>query len=290
MSSRRAFLKFAGTAALSATAAPLLARAAGAAAPDFAALEAASGGRLGVALMRSDGGIRAGHRADERFPMCSTFKYLLAAAVLARADAGRLSLDGRVPVRAADIIDHAPVTGRHVGKDVTVRDLCRATMIWSDNPAANLLLPLVGGPAGLTAFLRAHGDAVTHSDRYEPMMNRFVPGDPRDTSTPAAMAANLRRFVLGEALRPDARAQLGDWLIDNQTGDRRIRAGWPDGWRIGDKTGAATGISNDIAVLWPADGGPPWLLACYLQGSPLEAAGRDDVLRQAALLASAYLR
>ena len=170
MSSRRSFLKLAGSTALAATAAPLLAHAAAdlsavEAAPDFAALEAASGGRLGVALLPAGGALRAAHRADARFPMCSTFKCLLAAAVLAQADAGRLSLDRRIPVREADMIDHAPVTARHVGKDLTVRDLCRATMIWSDNPAANLLLPLVGGPAGLTAFLRAQGDTVTRCDR-----------------------------------------------------------------------------------------------------------------------------
>ncbi|MCD9030637.1 class A beta-lactamase [Luteimonas sp. Y-2-2-4F] len=294
MSSRRSFLKLAGIAALSAPAAPLLAQAAAArppsiaAAPDLAALKAASGGRLGVALLRAGGdAVRLGHRSGERFPMASTFKYLLAAAVLARADAGALSLDRRLPVREADMLAHAPATGRHVGRDLSVRDLCRGTMVWSDNPAANLLLPLIGGPAGLTAFLRERGDAVTHCARYEPEANRFAPGDTRDTSTPAAMAGNLQRFVLGDALSPASRAQLADWLIDNRTGDRRIRAGVAEGWRVGDKTGGADGVSNDIALLWPPGGGAPWLLACYLQGSPLDAEARDDVLRRAAELAIA---
>lgn len=296
MSSRRSFLKLAGMAALSAPAAPLLAQAAAApppaiaAATDLAALEAASGGRLGVALLRAgDGAPRLAHREGERFPMASTFKFLLAAAVLARADAGALSLDRRLPVRAADLLAHAPATGRHVGRDLTVRDLCRGTMVWSDNPAANLLLPLVGGPEGLTAFLREHGDTVTECARYEPEVNRFAPGDPRDTSTPVAMAANLQRFALGDALAPASRAQLADWLIDNRTGDGRIRAGVPTDWRVGDKTGGTRGVSNDIALLWPP-GGTPWLLACYLQGSPLPAEARDDVLRRAAELAVAAAR
>jgi beta-lactamase class A len=225
--------------------------------------------------------------------MCSTFKYLLAAAVLGHADRGELSLDRRLPMREEDMTAHAPVTGRHVGKDLSVRDLCRATMIWSDNPAANLLLPLVGGPPGLTRFLREHGDQVSRSDRYEPEMNLFAPDDPRDTSSPAAMAGSLRRFVLDDTLAPGSRAQLADWLIDNHTGDRRIRAGVPDGWRVGDKTGtgrAQDGIANDIAVLWPATGGEAWLLTCFLEGaSGLDHAGRDEVLRRAAVLASAHL-
>ncbi len=303
MHNRRSFLSLAGGAAFAAAALPLLAKAADPSAPagdkaaidgasDLASLERASGGRLGVCLLSAEGVPVFMHRADERFPMCSTFKYLLAAAVLGHVDRGGLSLDGRLPVRAQDMIMHAPVTGRHVGKDVTVRDLCRATMIWSDNPAANLLLPLVGGPAGLTAFLREHGDAVTRSDRYEPEMNVFAIDDPRDTTTPAAMTSNLRRFVLGDALAEASRAQLADWLIDNQTGDRRIRAGMPGNWRVGDKTGtgyARDGISNDIAVLWPSNGGSAWLLAVYLQGSGLDGQGRDGVLRRATELAARHL-
>jgi beta-lactamase class A len=299
MQNRRSFLALAGSMALGSAAMPLLVRAAGSAdpgidaAPDLAALEAVSGGRLGVTLAPAGGAVVFGHRVDERFPMCSTFKCLLAAAVLAHADRGDLSLDQRLPMRESDVIAHAPMTGRHVGKDVSVRDLCRATMVWSDNPAANLLLPLVGGPPGLTRFLREHGDALTRSDRYEPEMNLFAPGDPRDTTSPAAMAGNLRRFVLGDALAPGSRAQLADWLIDNHTGDRRIRAGVPAGWRVGDKTGtsrAQDGIANDVAVLWPVNGGEAWVLTCFLQGATaLDSAGRDGVLRRAAVLASAHL-
>ncbi|KRG43412.1 class A beta-lactamase [Stenotrophomonas pictorum JCM 9942] len=295
MFARRQFLKFGGAALASAVAVPALARLANATAPapparDFAALEAESGGRLGVCLWHPASGARYGHRMQERFPMCSTFKFLLSAAVLYRADRGQLALDRRVPVRAADIIDHSPVSQRHVGKDLTVRDLCRATMITSDNAAANLLLPLVGEPAGLTAFLRAQGDAVTVCARYEPEANRFAPGDPRDTTSPAAMAANLQRFVLGDVLAPASRQQLADWLIDNQTGDARLRAGLPRGWRVGDKTGSnGSDATNDIAVLWPEAGGSPWLLASFLQGSALDDDGRNGILRRVGELAGAWL-
>jgi beta-lactamase class A len=297
MIARRQFLQWTGAAAASALAAtafaktPLPAPKPAVAAKDFAALEAASGGRLGVTLLNTGTGWRTGNRQDERFPMCSTFKFVLSAAVLHLADQGRLSLDQRVAVRQQDMLSHAPVTTRHIGKDVTVRDLCRATMITSDNPAANLLLGVVGGPAGVTAFLRANGDAVTRNDRLEPEMNRFAPGDPRDTTSPAAMAASLQRFVLGDVLKPASKQQLADWLIDNETGDTRLRAGLSKAWRVGDKTGSnGEDTTNDIALLWPLAGGAPWVLTSYLQGATVDDAGRNDVLRQVAVLAEGIMQ
>ncbi|MFF2049403.1 L2 family extended-spectrum class A beta-lactamase [Stenotrophomonas bentonitica] len=297
MIARRQFLQWTGAAAASALAAtafaktPLPSPQPAVAAKDFAALEAASGGRLGVTLLNTGTGWRTGNRQDERFPMCSTFKFVLSAAVLHLADQGRLALDQRIPVRQQDMLSHAPVTTRHIGKDVTVRDLCRATMITSDNPAANLLLGVVGGPAGVTAFLRANGDAVTRNDRLEPEMNRFTPGDPRDTTSPAAMAASLQRFVLGDVLKPASRQQLADWLIDNETGDARLRAGLSKAWRVGDKTGSnGEDTTNDIAILWPLAGGAPWVLTSYLQGATVDDAGRNDVLRQVAVIAEGIMQ
>ncbi len=293
MIARRQFLQWSGAAAASALAATVLAKAPPTAlagdtpqAADFAALEKASGGRLGVTLLDTASGRRIGHRQDERFPMCSTFKFVLSSCVLHLADQGTLSLDRRLPVRQQDMLSHAPVTKRHVGKDLTVRDLCRATMVTSDNPAANLLLGVVGGPAGVTAFLRANGDAVTRNDRLEPEMNRFAPDDPRDTTSPAAMAASLQRFVLGDVLKPASRLQLADWLIDNETGDTRLRAGLSPAWRVGDKTGSnGEDTTNDIAILWPLAGGAPWVLTSYLQGATVDDAGRNDVLRQVGVIA-----
>lgn len=294
MSSRRSFLQWGGAAAVLA-ALPRVSRAGtGARVPagitgaqDWRTLEAASSGRLGVMLLDTASGRRAGHRQDERFPMCSTFKAVLTATVLAKADEGSVSLDRRLPVGAADIVPHSPDTTRHVGKDMTVRDLCRATMVTSDNAAANLLLGVVGGPSGVTAWLRGIGDPVTRNDRLEPEMNRFALDDPRDTTSPAAMAATLQRAVLGDVLSPASRRQLADWLIDNDTGRDCIRAGVDTRWRVGEKTGSnGMDTRNDIGVLWPLAGGSPWVLTCYLQGAAgIDSAARDAVLARAAALA-----
>ncbi|UYB53391.1 class A beta-lactamase [Xanthomonas sp. AM6] len=250
----------------------------------LAAIERGTGGRLGVALLDGSGATLGGQRQDERFPMCSTFKFLLAAAVLQRVDRGELDLERRVPIRAADMLAHAPVTERHVGGTLSVAELCRATMIFSDNPAANLLFPLVGDPPGLTRFLRALGDAQTRSDRYEPEMNRYADGDPRDTTTPAAMAATLRALLLGDVLQPASRTRLTEWLIDNRTGDDCLRAGLPRGWRIGDKTGSnGTDTRNDIAIVWPPGRRTPLLLTAYLNGAKVDSAARDAALKAVAV-------
>lgn len=256
-----------------------------ASATDLAALEKVSGGRLGVTLLDSASGKRRGHRQDERFPMCSTFKLVLAAAVLRQAEQGKVMLDQRLPIARADVAGHAPVTSRHVGKDLTLRDLCRATMITSDNPAANLLLRRIGGPAAVTAFVRTLGDKVTRNDRYEPEVNNFTPGDPRDTTSPAAMAGTLQRLVLGDGLQTASRQQLADWLIDNETGDTCLRAGLDQRWRVGDKTGSnGRDTRNDIAVLWPLAGGSPLILTAYLQGAKVDSPQRDAVLARVATL------
>jgi beta-lactamase class A len=300
MHARRRFLQFSGAALASSLLAPALARAAGpepgapaaiASAADFAALEKASGGRLGVTVLETGSGRRiGGHRQDERFPMCSTFKSMLVAHVLSLADAGRVSLDTRVPIAEKDLLSYAPVARRHVGKDLSVRDLCRGTLTTSDNTAANLLLGVSGGPPALTAFLRTQGDTVTRNDRYEPDMNRFAKGDPRDTTSPAAMAASLARFAVGDGLSEKSRLQLADWLIDNQTGDACLRAGVGKRWRVGDKTGSnGEDTRNDIAVLWPRAGGTPWVVTAYLQGASVDDDQRAAVLARVGALADAMI-
>lgn len=244
-----------------------------------AAIERRVGGRVGLAAIDSTGRARIAYRADERFPMCSTFKALLAAAVLARVDARRERLDRLIPYRKADLLDYAPATTANLGKGgMSVSDLCAAAVEQSDNTAANLLLKTVGGPAGYTAFARRIGDRVTRLDRNEPALNTALPGDPRDTTTPAAMAESLRRVLLGPVLQPASRARLTAWLTTNQTGDRRLKAGLPAGWSIGDKTGTGDrGSTNDIAIIWTRQHNSV-LVAAYLTGSAAPRAELEAAL------------
>jgi len=248
----------------------------------FDAIEAASGGRLGVAVLDTGTGARSGHRMDERFPMCSTFKLLAAGAVLARVDAGRERLDRRVRYKAADLPPNAPIARQHVGTGMTVGELCEAAITVSDNGAANLLLASLGGPTAITAFARTLGDRTTRLDRNEPRLNDSVPGDPRDTTSPAAMLGNLRRLTLRDTLSPASRTQLIRWLQGAKTGDARIRAGLPGSWRVGDKTGTGDhGSTNDVAVIWPPDRAP-LLISVYLTQTDAPAERRNATVASVA--------
>lgn len=245
----------------------------------LATLEQECGGRLGVALLEVGSGRLQGHRLDERFALCSTFKLPLAALVLRAADQGRLRLDDWQPFAKGDWVAHAPVTQAHAKQGgMRLGALAEAAQKTSDNVAANLLLRRLGGPAAFTQALRELGDAVTRIDRMEPEMNRVPPGDERDTSSPAAIARLAARLVLGNVLTPASRTRLQAWMVDTETGLDRLRAGLPAGWRVGDKTGTSLHPSmpdqiNDVAVVWPPRGGP-WVLAAYYAAP---ASGSDHI-------------
>jgi beta-lactamase class A len=249
---------------------------------ELAQIEAQSGGRLGVAVLDMESGLGAGLRADERFPMCSTFKCLAAAAVLRRVDRGQSRLEQQIKFEAKDVVANSPVTKDHVESGMALADICAAALTLSDNTAGNMLLREIGGPAGLTDFARSLGDTLTRLDRWEVELNEALPGDPRDTTTPAAMAKNLQRLLLGDALSAASRQQLTDWMVANKTGDARLRAGLPRDWRAADKTGAGErGTTNDVGVFWPP-GRKPVLVTAYLTGSQASVEQRNATLAKVA--------
>lgn len=250
-------------------------------------IEQSVNGRLGVAIEDSHSGRRWQYRGDERFPMCSTFKLLACAALLARVDAGLAQLQQLQAYGEDELVRYSPVTQDYAGKGLSWAQLCEAALTRSDNTAGNLILRAIGGPAGLTAFARSLGDALTRLDRWETELNEARPGDPRDSTTPLAMNANLRTLLLGERLKPASREQLIAWLLANQTGDARLRAGLPRDWRVGDKTGAGEqGTNNDIAIAWPPQRAP-LLISVYLTQSPASFEARNQAL---AAVAQALVR
>jgi len=258
-------------------------------------IEAESGGRLGVSMVDTTSGLHAGLRADERFPMCSTFKLLAAGAVLTRADRGQEDLQRRIVFSRRDLVPYSPATSQHTRErtgdaGMSVAELCKAAITLSDNTAANLLLASMGGPAGLTAFARSLGDGITRLDRNEPALNEAIPGDPRDTTTPNAMLGNLRELVLGGRLSSSSKAQLLAWLAANETGGARIRAKLPKDWGVGDKTGTGDrGTANDVAILWPPGRGPV-LVAVYLTETSGDAARCNAAIANVGALVAASVQ
>jgi beta-lactamase class A len=245
----------------------------------IATLEKREGGRLGVFALDTATGRHLDHRSRERFGMCSTFKFLAAAAILQRVDRGADNLDRQIEYGEADLLEYAPVSKEHVKEGrMVLADVCAAAVEWSDNTAANLLLQILGGPQGLTAFIRTLGDNVTRLDRNEPSLNVVGPGEVHDTSTPASMVALLSTVLFGQVLSADSRSRLEDWMLEAKVGEHRIPAGLPPGWRIAHKTGTWSNQTNDVGVVWPLKRAPIVVAAFYNRDGTRQEQ-REGVLR-----------
>jgi beta-lactamase class A len=250
-----------------------------AAADPFAALEARHGGRLGVAALDTSTGARLAHRADEHFPMCSTFKLLVVGAILHNIDQGTERQDRFIGYGKTDLLPHSPASAAHLAAGgMTVLGMCEAAIEYGDNTAANFLLASVGGPTGATSYVRLLGDAVTRIDRNEPTANTCIPGDPRDTTTPLAMLTDLRALTEGGVLSEDSQTGLTEMLMDCQTAQSRIPAGLPRGWTSGNKTGTGDhNTANDISII-TSPNRPSIFVAAYYTGSTASPDEQDAVL------------
>lgn len=234
----------------------------------LARLEAEHGGRLGVAVREVGTWRRLDYRSGQRFPICSTHKVLTVAAILRQVEQGRLQLDQPVRFIASDLLAYAPICRQHLAAGtMSVAQLCAAALQWSDNTAANLLLARVGGPTGWTAYARSLEDFTSRLDRNEPTLNQVDIHGLLDTTTPAAMVADLDAVLFGRALNRDSRQQLLDWLKGAKVTGPLLRAGLPADWQVADKSGAGQGGSrNDIGLLRPP-AGKPLLAAVFHTGS-----------------------
>ncbi len=219
--------------------------------------------RVGVMIRDSGSEWSFTHRPDERFLMTSTFKTMLCGAVLQRVDEGDLDLDEQIMIAPAAMVAYAPVTETMIGNMMSVGDLCYAALDMSDNTATNLLIDRIGGPQSVTEFLRDIGDPTSRLDRREPEVNTFAPGDPRDTTTPVAMATTMETLLVGGVLTDQSRAQLVDWMSEGGVTGALIRASTPDGWHVADRSGSGNFNRNITAMVTPpADA--PYFIAIFL--------------------------
>lgn len=237
--------------------------------------------RVGFAAYDLETGQRWEYNADQLFALSSTFKTLACAALLQRVDEGSEQLERRVEVSASDIVTYSPVTEAYAdNREISLFELCEATMTTSDNTAANLILQAIGGPQAVTAFVRELGDSVTRLDRWETELNEAAPHDERDTSTPNAMVSNLEKLVVGNALSPQSKNQLREWLVNNEVADGLFRSQMPDEWVIGDRTGAGGFGSRSItAVIWPP-GREPTIVAFYITETDASFEERNSAIAE----------
>ncbi|MET8872756.1 class A beta-lactamase [Nocardia sp. NPDC004604] len=255
-----------------------------AAAAQLSGIEQQHAARLGVFAVDTGSGKTVGYRQDERFAMMSTFKTFVCAALLREHPLATGYFDQIIHFTQADVTAAAgsPVTGTRIESGMSVSELCDAAITRSDNAAANELLKLLGGPQALTQFLRSIGDRTSRLDRWEPQLNTAIPGDERDTTTPAAIAADYRALTVGDVLAAPERERLTAWLLANTTGGSRIRAGLPAEWKTGDKTGTGDyGSANDVAVTWPTGSAAPIVLAVLTTHNSPDAQADNALIAEA---------
>jgi len=241
--------------------------------------EAQLSAKIGAAVLDTKSNAVWSYRGDERFPLDSTHKAFACAALLVKADRGEASLQKRVIIVATDLVAHSPITEKRIAPDaMSLSELCAAAITVSDNTAANAVLSAIGGPPALTDFFRALGDEVSRLDRNEPDLNESAPGDPRDTTTPAAAVVDLDKLLLADALKPAAREKLKQWMIDDAVAGPLLRAALPGDWRIADKTGAGEhGSRGIVAVLWPPDRAPI-VAAIYIRDTSASLDARNAAI------------
>lgn len=245
-------------------------------------LEKYSQGRLGVALINTEDNSQIIYRGEERFAMASTSKVMAVAAVLKASEKQAGLLDKNITIKKSDLVAYSPITEKHLTTGMTLAELSAATLQYSDNTAMNKILDYLGGPAKVTQFARSINDVTYRLDRKEPELNTAIHGDPRDTTSPIAMAKSLQALTLGDALGQSQRQQLVTWLKGNTTGDHSIKAGLPKHWVVGDKTGSGDyGTTNDIAVIWP-ENHAPLILVIYFTQQEQDAKYRKDIIAKAA--------
>ncbi len=244
-------------------------------------IETRIGGRVGVAIYDTDPERHWEYRADERFPLSSTFKPFACAAVLSRIERGTERLHRVIEFEEEDLVAYSPVTETRVNTvGMTIAELCEATITLSDNTAGNLILENLGGPKAVTDYMRSIGDETTRLDRWETDLNEGTPGDKRDTTTPRAAATSLNRLLLGQTLSEGSREQLTTWMENDKVADALLRSALPEGWRIADKTGAGGhGARSIIATIWPTSGNPI-IVAIYMAENEASFAARNQAIAE----------
>ncbi|MED1305053.1 class A beta-lactamase [Bacillus pacificus] len=247
---------------------------------EFAQLEKQFDARLGVYAIDTGTNRTVSYKHNERFAFASTYKALAAGAVLQQNSIDEL--DKVITYTKDDLVAYSPITEKHVDTGMTLGEIADAAVRYSDNTAGNLLFKELDGPKGFEKVLRQIGDKITHADRFETDLNEATPGDIRDTSTPKALATDLKAFTVGNALPADKRKILTDWMSGNATGDKLIRAGVPQDWVVADKSGAASyGTRNDIAIVWPPNRAPI-IIAILSSRDKTDATYNNELIAQAA--------
>ncbi|MEB6696387.1 BlaZ-like penicillin-hydrolyzing class A beta-lactamase [Mammaliicoccus sciuri] len=219
---------------------------------------------------------------DKRFAYASTFKAVSSAMLLEKTPHNELNK--KVHVSKEDIVPYSPVLEKFINKDITIKKLIEATMLYSDNTANNMIIEELGGYKEVNKRLKSLDDKTTKPSRMEPELNNYDPKNNRDTSTPQAFGKTLNKLINDGRLSKDNKAFLIDLMINNKSGDTLIKKGAPKNFKIADKSGQAITYAsrNDVALVYPKGESKPIVLVIFTNKEGKTDKPNDKVVSETA--------
>lgn len=282
---------------------------------EIARLAQVSGGIVGVNAIHIESGREVSLNPTDRFPMASTFKVPIAVQLLSLVDDGKERLDRMVTIEPRDFHPGSGTLSDLFNKGglaLSVRNLMELMLLISDNSATDVVLRLAGGPEAVNAKMRSIGVTGLRVDRPTALLIADASGireklpaeaewtprmwsslsrgqsrdardkaralfneDPRDTSTPAAMA-QLLVLIHRKQLHKQATAELLlDIMRRCRTGQSRLQGLLPAGTVIAHKTGTIANSANDVGIVTLPDNAGHVALAVFVKKSDRESTQMD---------------
>ena len=232
--------------------------------------------KVGIYGINTENGKVYEHNADERFAFASTYKAIASGILLNKVAPSELNK--KVEINESEIVANSPVTEQYIGKTMSLKALIKASMLQSDNTANNKIMQELGGVNGLKHELVQLGDDVSEPQRLEPELNYFDPNSKADTTTPRAAAQTLNSILTSNEMNGSNLSLLKQTMIENKTGDTLIKAGMPNSYTVGDKSGQALGQDKPI------------ILAIYSKQDQKDAKPNDKVISDSAREVIKYLK
>lgn len=219
---------------------------------------------------------------DKRFAYASTFKAVSSAMLLEKTPHNELNK--KVHVSKEDIVPYSPVLEKFINKDITIKKLIEATMLYSDNTANNMIIEELGGYKEVYKRLKSLDDKITKPSRMEPELNNYDPKSNKDTSTPKAFGKTLNKLINDGRLSKENKTFLIDLMINNKSGDTLIKKGAPKNFKVADKSGQAITYAsrNDIAFVYPKGESKPIVLVIFTNKEGKTDKPNDKVVSETA--------
>ncbi|ARQ05750.1 class A beta-lactamase [Macrococcoides canis] len=203
------------------------------------------------------------YNEERLFPYASTFKVINSALLIEKL--GMNNLDKEVKVSERDIVLYSPIIEKYKNKNVSLKMLIEAALLYSDNTANNLIIEELGGLKEVEKRLSALGINGANVNRKEVALNFYDPKKNEDTISAKNMSKVLTKMLTGDVLEYKEQIFLIDLMKKNKTGTTLIKKGMDKKFIVGDKSGqgANYGVRNDIAVVYKKQSNKPIIVVVF---------------------------